>query len=307
MNKKCIGCGVLLQNDDNNLNGYVKDLKFRYCERCFRNINYNEINDLNVNIDNLSIICKINKVADLVFFVADILNLSTDLIDIYKKITKPKHFVINKTDVLPKNINPEKITNLLINEYGINENIIFTSKNNNNLYQKINNAKNIYFCGLSNSGKSTLISKLTNDENLIKSYMLNSTQDYNVVNFEDKSVVDCPGFVLKTNLKNDKLLKVILPSKKINPRTYQINKPVILNIHNLLNIKFEENNSITCYISNGLIIKKLYKDDKEYEEIKVPANSDLIIKGIGFINIKKSATIKMEKGFVIEIRNSIFK
>ena len=307
MNKKCVGCGILLQTQNKENSGYVLDLNFSYCERCFRNINYSEINDLNVGIDNCHIIDKINNKSDLVLFVADLLNLSEDLINIYKKISKPKYFVINKIDVLPKNITLDKITNLLKKEYKITDNIIYTSKNNSNLLDKIKSAKNIYFCGLSNSGKSTLISKLTGENNLIKSYMLNSTQDYNIVNFEDKKIVDCPGFISPSNLQNDKLLKIILPNKKINPRTYQINKPVTLNFHNMFSIRLVEENSVTCYVSNGLIIKKIYKDIDEYQQIVVPSNSDLIIKGIGFINIKNKATIKISKNLIVEIRNSIFK
>ncbi|MBQ9834076.1 MAG: 50S ribosome-binding GTPase [Bacilli bacterium] len=307
MNKKCVGCGILLQTQNKENSGYVSDLNFSYCERCFRNINYSEINDLNVAIDNHSIIDKINKKSDLVFFVADLLNLSEDLIKIYKKISKPKYFVINKIDVLPKSITLDKITNLLKNEYKITENIIYTSKNNSNLLDKIEKAKNIYFCGLSNSGKSTIISNLTGNNNLIKSYMLNSTQDYNIVDFEDKKIIDCPGFVLVSNLQNDKLLKIILPSKKINPRTFQISKEVTLNFHDIFSIRLEDENSVTCYISNGLVIKKIYKEIAEYDEITIPSNSDLIIKGIGFINIKNKTTIKITKNLIVDIRNSIFK
>ena len=98
-----------------------------------------------------------------------------------------------------------------------------------------------------------------------------------------------------------------MPNKKINPRTYQISKPVTLNFHSMFSIRLAEENSITCYISNGLVIQKIYKDIDEYQEIDVPSNSDLIIKGIGFINVKNKTTIKMDKNLIIEIRNSIFK
>ena len=184
MNKKCVGCGILLQIENKEKSGYVADLNYSYCERCFRNINYSEINDLNVVIDNNNIIDTLNNKSDLVFFVADLLNLSKDLINIYKKISKPKYFVINKIDVLPKNITLDKITNLLKNEYRLTDNIIYTSKNNSNLLDKIKLTKNIYFCGLSNSGKSTLISKLTGENNLIKSYMVLSYQViYKMINY----------------------------------------------------------------------------------------------------------------------------
>ena len=113
MNKKCIGCGILLQSENEKSSGYVTDLNFSYCERCFRNINYSEINDLNIVIDNNSIIDVINQKSDLVFFIVDLLNISKNLINIYQKISKPKYFVVNKVDVLPKNVTLDKINNLL--------------------------------------------------------------------------------------------------------------------------------------------------------------------------------------------------
>lgn len=307
MSKKCIGCGILLQTKDKNMPGYVPNLHFNYCERCFRNINYNEISDLTPIIDNNKIIDTINKKSDLVFFVVDILNLTNDLIALYECISRPKYFVVNKIDVLPQNISLDRISKLLNEEYGISQNIIYTSKNDFDLLDKINPYKNIYFTGLSNSGKSTLISALTGESDLIKSYMLNSTQDYNVINFNDKRIVDCPGFVLPSNLTNDNLLKIILPNRKIKPRTYQINKPVTFNFHHIFNIRMSTKNSITCYISNGLIIKKIYRDLDSYQEITMPANSDLIIKGIGFINIKNKTTLKIDSNLKFEVRNSIFR
>ena len=36
MTKKCSGCGVLLQNDNINKEGYVDDLNKDICERCFK-------------------------------------------------------------------------------------------------------------------------------------------------------------------------------------------------------------------------------------------------------------------------------
>ena len=35
MTKYCKGCGVLLQNEDENALGYVPTLDASYCQRCF--------------------------------------------------------------------------------------------------------------------------------------------------------------------------------------------------------------------------------------------------------------------------------
>ena len=39
---KCIGCGSILQSDDNNKIGYTTNINNRLCERCFKIKNYND-------------------------------------------------------------------------------------------------------------------------------------------------------------------------------------------------------------------------------------------------------------------------
>ena len=50
MIKKCIGCGAVLQNTNDNQIGYVPNLntKTKYCRRCFRIIHYNELEVIKV-------------------------------------------------------------------------------------------------------------------------------------------------------------------------------------------------------------------------------------------------------------------
>ena len=50
MTKKCSGCGVLLQNDNINKEGYVDDLNKDICERCFKLKYYGEYKE--VTLDN---------------------------------------------------------------------------------------------------------------------------------------------------------------------------------------------------------------------------------------------------------------
>ena len=42
MNKRCIGCGKILQDQDKSSEGYTPNLKNEYCMRCFRLKNYGE-------------------------------------------------------------------------------------------------------------------------------------------------------------------------------------------------------------------------------------------------------------------------
>ena len=52
---KCLGCGTLLQNTDSSLEGYVKDLNNKYCERCFKITHYASISVAVTVLSNLKI------------------------------------------------------------------------------------------------------------------------------------------------------------------------------------------------------------------------------------------------------------
>ena len=70
MNKKCTGCGSLLQTTSQKEKGYIKTEKIKdsnYCERCFKIIHYNE--KIVTELDNINeyIIKEVNKKAEYVF------------------------------------------------------------------------------------------------------------------------------------------------------------------------------------------------------------------------------------------------
>lgn len=72
-------------------------------------------------------------------------------------------------------------------------------------------------------------------------------------------------------------------------------------------------NNFTFYISNDIVIERVFAKntnllDKGKITIEIPSNSDLIIKSLGFVNIKKSCTLTIysENKELFEVRNSIF-
>ena len=67
MNKKCVGCGSLLQNIDELDAGFVKDLNHDYCLRCFKNIHYSEIKNQELKYSNNDLINYINSPTSSVF------------------------------------------------------------------------------------------------------------------------------------------------------------------------------------------------------------------------------------------------
>ena len=80
MSKKCLGCGAIMQYENKNEIGYINEKKYidaKYCERCFKLINYGEYKEVVTNGEEYIDIYKgINNTNDLVLFLVDIFNLN---------------------------------------------------------------------------------------------------------------------------------------------------------------------------------------------------------------------------------------
>ena len=140
MNKKCLGCGIVLQTTDKDKLGYIKEDKLltaNYCERCFKLINYGEFKTIKTEGNEyIDIYKEINKTDDLVLFLADIFTLNSSLDMINKYINNKIILVITKYDIIPKSVKENKIKEK-IKENNFNDNIIdiiiVSSKTNYNI------------------------------------------------------------------------------------------------------------------------------------------------------------------------------
>lgn len=320
MTKKCIGCGVTLQNTETQKAGYTPKIEGKYCMRCFRLINYHDYQSALTNKTKEDIIKTVNKAAMPCFFLLDFLNINLETITTFKQITAPKMLIISKSDFIPSNIN---LTNLALNikkKYQIAENILFlSSKDNYNINKILNimeteNISVAYILGYTNAGKSTLINKLLNTKNLTTSIIPNTTIDFLSMQINDKKIIDTPGFTYQETFYNNnefQLIENINPNKRINPKIYQTKENQDYLIENRLRIANFGLNNIIFYMSNELKIEKIYNKsnllDKKVLEINVPDNSDLVIKSLGFIHIKNKCNLKIytDKPELIEVRGSI--
>ena len=320
MIKKCIGCGGVLQNDNKLEKGYVKNLDFDYCERCFRTIHYSELktSDLKYNNDNL--LKNINQNSSLTLFLIDFLSLSEEVIKTFKKIKTAKVLVVNKCDIIPKSIKKEKIINFIEEEYSVLEKIVVISSLKNKNLEIIKNLieenDNVYITGFTNAGRSSLIKSLINKfskekSKVTTSVMPNTTLDFMKIKFNNSYFFDTPGFNYKDNIWNDDLnvIKKANGKKEIKPVTLQVKANDTISIDDEWFINFDKNNSVTFYINNSFNIKKVYNHEiKNKEYLNIKENTDLIIKGLGFINFKKDCTIELSfSSKYAEKRNSIFK
>lgn len=330
MNNKCIGCGAVLQCDDNKAFGYIPKNKFgnaNYCERCFKITHYNE--KLIIPLENINdyIIKEVNSNPKHVFFMVDLLNISEETLSTFKRIECPKTLIISKLDIIPKSIKEPLIISWLEKTYDIKDQISFisTKKNINTktiLWTlKALNKEEAYILGYTNAGKSTLINKISDqneitDRKITTSLIPNTTIDFIKLNIKEYTLYDSPGFTLTNSLYKDNevtLMNRILPKSTIKPITEQTKSNTSLIIENKMRINCNSKNSFTFYMSNSINMDKVFEKNTKFtdlplKEYHIPTNSDLVIKGLGFINIKKECniTINTEYHDLIEIRPSMY-
>lgn len=325
MNRKCSGCGAILQCVNPNEMGYVRIDKMdiaSYCERCFKIIHYGKTLVVDEPKDIDSIIKIVNKEIKHSLFLVDIFNLNESTINTYKKINGSKTLIISKSDLFRNVIKENVIKNLLRNYYDVKDNIIFISTISGEIkelmnYLESNHIYELYVLGYINSGKSSLINHILSFNNqeikgLTTSYIPHTTMDFITIEVNDHlKLIDSPGFTMNSILTdNINLLKKINSRCHIRPLTYQMKVNEIIAIEDFIAIKTFTKTSFTLYINNSLSTKKVYKliDYNKIIELDIPQNSDLVIKGIGFINIKLPAkiAINISDDSLIELRPSLF-
>lgn len=326
MIKKCIGCGITLQSEDSNKLGFIKKEKIndsKYCKRCFRMMNYNEVNMVTLPKDQNKILDSVNKTNNYVFFLCDLFNLNKEIIETFKKIKNKKCLIISKMDLIPKSFNFEKIKNWIQETYFIKSDILFLSSVKNFNVKKLysilddNNMKKCFIMGYTNAGKSTLINALKDDKkNTINTSLIpNTTLDFINIYIEDYIFIDSPGFVPRDSIYSNNeinLIKKVSPKKFIKPGAYQLKKNSSILIENKVRItNLDDINSFTFYMSNLLDLQKVFENNDRLQEYPlktyhIKKNTDVVIKGIGFINIKKECDINIyiQNHDLIELRKS---
>lgn len=313
MNKICFGCGAHLQFEDKSKIGYVPEEKYEtsdYCQRCFRMKHYGDFEKSEKPKSIKSIINTVNKNAKFVVFLVDFINIYDDVIEIFKSIKKPKVLVVSKSDIIPESISFSQIKSYLRVVYKIKEDILFTNnKSNLNTLSKVLYGKEeVYFLGLTNAGKSTLINHLmekekSNNKKLTTSYKENTTLDFVRIKVGNLTIIDSPGFVLN-HYELDKNTNI---DNEIKPITYQNKTTCTYVVKDAFKIKIEGTTNAIFYFSKNVKLERLYNKEIIGTTFKVKGNRDIVISGLGFIKLTGDAkiTISEEVMKYINIRPSI--
>lgn len=268
----CLGCGAVLQTEDSNKVGYVKDLSQPFCRDCFQLMHYG-VGESHHHPDSLP---EFNK-NSLILVVVSVFYIDS----IFRMNVTNKHeslhvtYIINQMDLLPPHTNIDKMMeNILKQAKSFNltydDFILMSAKNKtdiNNLsqYIKIRNFKDVYLIGLQNSGKTTIFKALTGNKHALAMKKAALTQTILKDHMEDYTIFDTPGLYQKGFLHeffDYEIYKDLLPSKTLKPRNGHLGTHDALLIHGLCGIAVLKGETTSIFYGADIIKLHVTNMDK---------------------------------------------
>ncbi|WP_225047025.1 ribosome biogenesis GTPase YqeH [Lacticaseibacillus kribbianus] len=299
----CIGCGAKLQTVDPTKAGYLPAATLAkadpeadlYCQRCFRLRHYNEVADVELTDDDfLRLLNTLGQSEALIVNVVDIFDFNGSVIPGLHRFVgdNPVVLVGNKADVLPKSINPRRVTTWLTqaaHAQGLRpvRTILASAKKGTavddllEVIEKERAGRDVYVVGVTNTGKSTLInriiSQLTGVRDLITtSKFPGTTLDRIQIPLDDGHfLIDTPGIIHRNQMAHvidPRDLNLVAPTKPIRPTVFQLNPGQTVFLAGLARFDFlrGKKSGFTFYCDNQLLLHrtKLENADAFYAKHK---------------------------------------
>ena len=361
ISKKCAGCGIELQFEDEKKEGYVPEEKFimegdLLCQRCFKIKNYgkNSVNNFKSEDYSKEVLNSVKK-SDIILPIFDIIDFEgsfteeiLDYLRDYRSIV-----LVNKTDLLPGFVHPAEIADWikgrLAEEDIVPENIAFISAKN-----KYGIKVKAVVLGVSNVGKSSVINLLLGKNKITTSKYSGTTLKSinNKIPDTNITITDTPGLIPKEKRLSDMIsvetgLKLV-PAGEISRKTFKLGDGQIFMFDAFCRFKVKENEiedetereniykpmfsaysskNVKFHVAKEERVEDLLQGDffeilkgeekKKYFENKfvtfettVEENEDLVISGLGWINVKRgplTIELTVPEGVKVIVRPSIFK
>ena len=375
ISKKCAGCGIELQFEDEKKEGYVPEEKFimegdLLCQRCFKIKNYgkNSVNNFKSEDYSKEVLNSVKK-SDIILPIFDIIDFegsfTEEILDYLRDYSSI--VLVNKIDLLPGFVHPAEIADWikdrLAEEDIVPENIAFISaKNKYGINGVIRKIKSVFpegkvkavVLGVSNVGKSSVINLLLGKNKITTSKYSGTTLKSinNKIPDTNITITDTPGLIPKEKRLSDMIsvetgLKLV-PAGEISRKTFKLGDGQIFMFDAFCRFKVKENEiedeiegeniykpmfsaysskNVKFHVAKEERVEDLLQGDffeilkgeekKKYFENKfvtfettVEENEDLVISGLGWINVKRgplTIELTVPEGVKVIVRPSIFK
>lgn len=314
-NPICKGCGQVMQDHDPFASNYVLNLDFELCMRCFRWRHYKDLPLLIQPITSLNHDHSVFELeVDEMMVVVDAMFLKETFVSLihHLKDRENLHIIATKLDLYPAQIGKGAIQNEIdyyVKLHGLKVKHIWVTSTKikstiNELKAYLLKQKADYRCllvGMVNSGKSSLINALQDENQITTSAYPQTTLNHIRIPFGHIELIDSPGLSNEDHLFyhiDPKLYQKIIPQSRIRPKIYQIKGQVSIVVEDLfiINLAPSDKISVSLTMSNELDIRKLKYRENNHERLSDPnykitklapsgEHLDFLVEGIGKVHV----------------------
>lgn len=294
--RRCYNCGAILQSSDPKSPGYVKKetlenatQNFIFCDECFEKERFKqELSEPFLNDNFITLLKDAKKKNALIVYVINLFSFEASFNKEINDLINDMNIIVvaNKFDLLPVNVNKEKVrlyvTNLFKSKgftHIKEDDVLIANAFDDETIKEImtviyerKNKKDVFLIGPSLSGKSTLVSaflrnfKNLTEGNIIKQPYLHTNLNVTRIPLNKSTAIyDTPGLGIENSIlyNVDKTtFKQIYITKAVKERNYIMltNQSLFIGGLAIFEIISSENKrtNVSCYFSDSIQIKRNY-------------------------------------------------